>query len=278
MKPIDWSAEVGKKYGRLTVTEVLKTKKGMHNKLACICDCGNSAIFDAQNVIHGKSRSCGCLRSEASRKQSAKNIKHVEGNTPLYKTWGSMRRRCYDHKNKDYKWYGGKGVTVCDEWKEYVAFRDWAYENGYTHGLTIDRKNASGNYCPENCRWIPLADNSRIAHEHLIAVNGVSMSNRQWENKLGYSHGTISRWAKAGDEYAALKIKESLSQSGDYLPAISAASAKPRDKYLTITGITKNYTDWCKTIGVSRNCVCAWVKKHGEDYAISKIIERLNNN
>lgn len=82
----------------------------------------------------------------------------------LYQIWIAMRRRCYDTTVINYSYYGGRGITVCDEWlTSYEAFETWAIENGYTEGLSIDRIDADGNYCPENCRWITRSENSKEA-------------------------------------------------------------------------------------------------------------------
>jgi hypothetical protein len=87
---------------------------------------------------------------------------HGESRTPLYRLWKAMVRRCESEKAHNYKWYGGKGVRVCEEWRtDYVSFRDWAHDNGYVRGLELDRKNSDGNYSPDNCRWITKKTNIR---------------------------------------------------------------------------------------------------------------------
>jgi len=85
--------------------------------------------------------------------------------TRLYQTYRSMNKRCYNKNNKAFKWYGEKGIVVCDEWKNnYKAFVDWALANGYSDDLTIDRIDSNMNYCPENCRWVTMSQNIRNAH------------------------------------------------------------------------------------------------------------------
>ena len=87
---------------------------------------------------------------------------HGESKTPLYRLWKAMVRRCESEKAHNYRWYGAKGVKVCDEWRQsYTAFRDWAHEHGYVRGLELDRRDSDGNYCPENCRWITKKTNIR---------------------------------------------------------------------------------------------------------------------
>lgn len=87
-------------------------------------------------------------------------------NEKLYHVCHGIKQRCYNHNNPNYYKYGGKGISMCDEWliDGYPIFRKWAYENGYRDGLTIDRIDSSGNYEPSNCRWITLSENSGRAN------------------------------------------------------------------------------------------------------------------
>jgi hypothetical protein len=90
--------------------------------------------------------------------------KHGDSRTKLYYRWQSIKYRCYLETDTAYKKYGAKGITVCQEWRDsYTAFKEWALANGYKEGLTIDRKDGAGNYCPENCRWVDyLAQNTNL--------------------------------------------------------------------------------------------------------------------
>lgn len=88
-------------------------------------------------------------------------IKHGDRCARLYRTWINMRARCFSKKDEKYHIYGGRGITICEEWGEYTVFKEWAITNGYTDSLTIDRIDVNGNYCPSNCQWITNYENSR---------------------------------------------------------------------------------------------------------------------
>jgi len=88
-------------------------------------------------------------------------ILHGESKTKLYSVWNMMNQRCFNYKNKRYKDYGDRGITVCDEWLDFTPFRDWSLNNGYAEGLQINRINNDGNYEPNNCNWVTNVENRR---------------------------------------------------------------------------------------------------------------------
>jgi len=86
----------------------------------------------------------------------------IKGQTPsFYNTWQGMKARCLNPNNPKYHRYGGRGIKVCEEWMDIKNFSEWALSNGWKQGLTLDRINNDGNYCPENCRWVSVCENSR---------------------------------------------------------------------------------------------------------------------
>lgn len=202
----------GDTFGRLTVIKEVnprKDKKGRDiRRILCVCECGKETEVDLYELIRkNKSiKSCGCLSSEASSKNITKYNKSEERlsrdeqkkiqrlNSPehykkeiydrLYNIWNAMKKRCYYEYADSYKYYGAKGIKICDEWMVFSNFVDWALNNGYANNLTIDRIDNTKNYCPDNCRWsTPTEQANNTSRNHFL------------ENKNGERH-TIAEWAR----------------------------------------------------------------------------------
>lgn len=148
----------GKRFGMLTVLEQGERSKTGAIRWRCLCDCGKESLVLTSHLNDGHSTSCGCLNRKVLVERSTT---HGDAGTKLYLVYRGMHDRCEREKNTHYKWYGGRGIRVCEEWGDYVTFKEWALNHGYQEGLTIDRIDPDGNYCPENCRWITKSENSK---------------------------------------------------------------------------------------------------------------------
>lgn len=185
----------GKKYGKLKVIE-LAYRKGGKSYWKCLCSCGNTRIIQGYDITSGHTKSCGCIRKLDGKEP---HFRHGDSKTRLYRIWSNMKDRCDNPNNHYFKDYGGRGITYCNEWKDYIAFKKWALSNGYQDELTIDRSNNNGNYEPANCRWITIKEQQRNRRSnHLLTYNGETHCINEWAEILGISRETIKNRLNCG--------------------------------------------------------------------------------
>lgn len=196
----------GERFGRLVALK--RVGSDGHSALwLCRCDCGNTKVVTLPHLRSGQTRSCGCLFKDTTPARVAKsNIgarmrKHGDFGTHLYSVWAAMKRRCYNPHVMHFSDYGGRGITVCDAWKEYIPFREWALQNGYAEGLSLDRIDVNGNYSPENCRWVTMTvqqnnrrNNVRLEYEgksysiqDIARISGVSERTARGRYERGWT-------------------------------------------------------------------------------------------
>lgn len=180
-------------FGNLTVIEFAGTRK-THKQWLCDCKCGNQTIVFQTNLLKGNTTSCGCL---SSRNQAHKlkdiNTKHGQSQTKLYHVYYAMLDRCFNVDSKAYEHYGNRGISMCENWKSsFEHFYEWAVNNGYREGLTLDRINNNDDYKPSNCQWITQAEQSLNKRTTLYAtINGETKTLKEWSDISGVKYKTL---------------------------------------------------------------------------------------
>ncbi len=157
---------IGQKFNRLTVIkeeEKLRYKTNTQRRFLCRCECGNEKIVISGHLRQGKIKSCGCLNNEKrSERITEYSTIHGNYNHPLYRTYSLMKRRCYVEKAHNYKYYGERGIKVCDRWLGDNGFKNFIDDMGKRpDGKTLDRINNDGNYSSDNCRWATSSEQNK---------------------------------------------------------------------------------------------------------------------
>ena len=199
-----WKQFIGKKFNRLTILERDYNHKSKRTYVYCRCDCGNEKSILLQNVVNESVKSCGCYIKEI---QKNRKTTHTYSRTRLYRIFQCMKQRCYNPKDDRYKNYGGRGIKICDEWlNDFTTFYDWAINNKYSEDLTIERIDVDGNYCPENCTWIPNSEqgNNRT-NNHWVEYNGERFTAQQVSRKYNIQIDTLLYRLKHWDIEKAIK-------------------------------------------------------------------------
>lgn len=168
----------GQKFGRLTAKEYMFTDKGKSSTWLCQCECGNTLSVVLSTLRNGSTQSCGCLRLESLRK---KNTTHNKSHTSEYYAWGNMVQRCTNPKSPEYKNYGGRGISVCAEWKN--SFQNFLDDMGEKpkKSYSLDRVDNEADYDKENCRWTDFstqAINRRDLKNETTGIRNISHSKR----------------------------------------------------------------------------------------------------
>jgi hypothetical protein len=184
----------GQTFNRLTVINIAE-KRGKRIFWLCRCSCGNLAKVASYHLKKNMIQSCGCLRKEHIGNL---NRSHGQTKTPEYTVWHGMRARCNDANHHSYPRYGGRGITVCDQWNDFLIFlQDMGYRPSDKH--SIERRDPNLGYSPENCYWATLEEqaNNR-SNNHVLTLNGKSQSIALWSRELHLSYTAIVRRVNLG--------------------------------------------------------------------------------
>lgn len=185
----------GNKYGKLKVISLYDDGKGRDAKFECLCDCGNKKVAYGKDLKTGKTKSCGCIKKE----YIPKNKTHGMSKNRIYKIWAGIHQRCENENNPKYPIYGGRGIKVCDDWKEFTPFMEWALNNGYIENLTIERKNVNGNYEPLNCIWVDLKQQANNTRKTVfLTYKGETKPASEWSKITGIPQDTITSRKRRG--------------------------------------------------------------------------------
>lgn len=191
---------IGKRQGNITILSVEKVVPKIGRLWRCRCDCGEEFLASTSSLASGRKYCKSCALKKNKERTTKQLGRHLQSGTRLHKLWMAMKSRCHYTGDTDYKYYGGRGISVCEEWdKSFEAFRDWAIKNGYNDTLSLDRKDCNGNYSPGNCQWIPIEDqkyNKRSSR--FITVLGETHLLTEWARMIGVSHSAIIQAEKRG--------------------------------------------------------------------------------
>ena len=209
----------GKTYGYLTAIRYSYSDHLQNAVWVCRCKCGNHIETTYKKLRERDRTSCGCFDSK---------ITHGLTKHRLYRTWRGIINRCLNQKVKSYKYYGGRGIKICDEWLNkndgFITFYNWSIANGWQEGLTIERKDVNGNYEPDNCCWIPLKEQGGNTRSNLRGyINGEFITLREAYKKYrpNISINTITKrvhygWELGDALFTGLRERRRKKLGGNY--------------------------------------------------------------
>lgn len=185
---------IGKRIGKLIVVDKGENTKHGETTWVCRCDCGNEITLRNYFIKNEKKSDCGCVP------QIHPNAKHGCSNTKLYNTWKLMIYRCENPKNNAYKYYGKRGITVCNEWHDFATFKKWLEENKPCDDFTIDRIDNSKGYSPDNCRFASHKEQSNNRRSNVeIEYKNETHNLTEWSELLGFDYKRVhNRMYKLG--------------------------------------------------------------------------------
>lgn len=245
-KKLPAKVKEGDVFGRWTVLSVERV--GQYNRATCICECGKSKSVRQDTLLNGQSTSCGCFAHELTSQRSS--TKGGQTMHPLYQRWYDLNRRCFDSKRKDFHHYGGRGITVCDEWSKDnpQGFTNFLVDmqDSYVDGLEIDRVDNNGNYCKANCKWSTRSEQVINRRE----VDGLCFTTRFLEDGEDVLH--LAAMAKKYN-MSPNKLQDRISKLGWSLEDAISRPHKVKSYTIVVDGV--NYkVDEIFVTNISNRC------------------------
>lgn len=187
--------KTGDKYNKLTAIKFIEMRGRSHQHWLFKCDCGNEKVLSADSVKRERTKSCGCLAKDILS-GNKRNLKHGMEGTETYWSWGSMKQRCLNKNDKHYKWYGARGITICDEWLGKKGFENFYKDMGEKpKNKSLDRIDNNGNYCKSNCRYATQKEQmNNMRRNHFLTYKNKTQTIAQWSEELNIKYTTI--WAR----------------------------------------------------------------------------------
>lgn len=223
---------VGKRFGKLTVISENGRSNHGDKIWLCRCDCGKITTSYTSILNRGYKMSCGCEVGSNFRT-------HNHSKERLYSIWKDIKSRCNNPHEKAYNNYGGRGITICDEWSDYMVFRTWALSHGYRDDLTIDRIDVNGNYEPSNCRWATIKEQARNKRDTIwVSYKGQTKCLTEWAEILNINQATLRH------------------RICDYGWSVEKAFNRPiigQSRMITINGKTQKLHEWAEELGITRH-------------------------
>ena len=235
----------GQRFGNWVVLYGPTQSNGERTKWHCRCDCGIEKDVLATNLTRGLTTSCGCNLRRVAREKATT---HGKRNTRLYVVWCNMRHRCYNENDSHYKYYGGRGISVCNEWlgkDGFQNFWDWAYSHGYDDSAprgqcTIDRIDVNGPYSPDNCRWITIVAQSRNRTDNkVLTLDGKTQTLVEWCEEYGISRFLVSERLNRGWE-----LRRALNEP-----------PKQMWENVEYNGEIHSYSEWARILGIKKKTI-----------------------
>ena len=190
----------GQRFGRLTVVSRAENTLEGRARWLCKCICGNQTVATGKGLRNGCTKSCGCLIKDVNLSRATHGDSKRQKMKRLYRIWCAVKSRVSNKNQPQYKDYGGRGITICEDWaSDYITFRDWSLKNGYNDTLTIDRIDNEKGYYPDNCRWVSMRTQQRNKSRNRdITFNNETKTLSEWAEALGMNYFTLHKRMQHG--------------------------------------------------------------------------------